>query len=224
MQVTWIPILVGLLPVISVNVCYVISSQLGHIPLCNPYLEGCTSISSAGRIGPETYIFKGTIIPTAMLMMGYWILSYRWLVCMGDKHSRSTRAIPYLGIIAAVFLILYATVLGSIGEVYAMQRRLGVTIFFAFTFLAQLLMTARIHKMHSDGNLALPAYIPRLFLGMGILLLAIGLTSGPLSLVAKQADNIVEWNFAVLMYLYFLPTYLLWRETGFTIRFSIQNK
>ena len=45
----WLALLTGLLPLLVVNIAYVMSAGGGHIPQCIPYLQGCTSISAAGR-------------------------------------------------------------------------------------------------------------------------------------------------------------------------------
>lgn len=221
MRLLWVPLFIGLMPVLAANISYIVSSQLGHIPSCIPYLQGCTSISSAGRAAPEAFIFKGIMIPSAVVMAMYWWLCSQWLRCVGDRSIQAERIIPILGILAAIFLVVYATALGSIGEAYKLQRRLGVTIFFAFTYLAQLLMASRLHRLTTSKQLSLPPYLPKLYIGMGLVLLLIGLSSAPLSLVSTQADNIVEWNFAILMFLYFVPTTILWHKTGFQFNLSL---
>ncbi|MDH5328073.1 MAG: Frag1/DRAM/Sfk1 family protein [Gammaproteobacteria bacterium] len=219
----WLPILIGVLPVAAANICYVIASQAGHVPLCIPYLSGCTSISSTGRALPEALIFKGAIIPSAVLMMAYWALVYRWFTCFENKPGFGIRSIPVLGIIAAVFLIVYAVALGAIGEEYRNIRRVGVTLFFGLTFLAQLTMTAALHRLYRSGRVTLPAYLPKLYIAGAVVLLSIGLASTPLSWFLPQTNNIVEWNFAIIMYLYFLPTYWLWRHSGFYLHVATQT-
>ena len=63
----------GLLPMVVINLCYLISATVGHIPLCFPYWEGCTSISAAGRYGLMYFMFKGTMIPAgALVCLGAW--------------------------------------------------------------------------------------------------------------------------------------------------------
>ena len=58
-------LLAGVLPIVVVHACYVISVQAGIIPACIPYASGCTSISAAGRHGASYVLFKAGMIPAA---------------------------------------------------------------------------------------------------------------------------------------------------------------
>jgi len=149
MPLKLIALLAGLIPLFAVHTVYLISAIFEQVPWCVPYLEGCTSISAAGRNSPANYVFRATMIPWAVVLMIYWTLVSKWLIAMVDQKGFLNRAILSLGIIAAVFLILYATALGSEGQIYRLLRRYGVIIFFAFTFLAQLLLLSRL-KQHVD--------------------------------------------------------------------------
>jgi hypothetical protein len=53
-----IALLCGLVPLLTVHVCYVLSASAGVIPTCSPYLDGCTSISATGRHGWGYVLFK----------------------------------------------------------------------------------------------------------------------------------------------------------------------
>lgn len=61
---------------------------------------------------------------------------------IGKDCGKDGRAsvMAVLGIIGAVFLVLYVTALGNEGEWYSWQRRYGVTLYFGGTSLAQLLL------------------------------------------------------------------------------------
>ena len=64
----WLALAIGLLPIAIVHLCYAISVNAGHVPLCLPYLEGCTSISRAARHGMANHVFKAAMLPIAGLM------------------------------------------------------------------------------------------------------------------------------------------------------------
>ena len=166
----WIPVITGFIPIAVVVVCYLIAANLGHVPWCNPLLDGCTSISATGRRGPESYIFRATMIPAAVMMMLYWVLNYRWLRSLGDPPRQATRIALMLGILAGGFLILYTTVLGSIGEIYRIQRRIGVSMFFFFTYLTQLIMVSRLFSLRARFPELPFGKLPQLQLGLCILL------------------------------------------------------
>ena len=218
---SWFALWAGLLPLLVINTAYVGSAMAGHIPLCFPYFEGCTSISSAGRYGLSYFFFKAGIIPAAMLLAGFWYLARRWLLQLGDEDGKSVRAMALLGILAAAFLVLYTVFLGSKGDFYNLMRRFGVNLYFAFSGLAQILLLSRLYRLRARGVMSLPESLLRMMLALLILLLVIGIASIPVMnfIVDKQRpQNIVEWNFALLMNLYFIGMFSLWRD--FRIRFT----
>lgn len=218
-----LPLWTGLLPIIGITVSYVIAVTEGHVAGCFPFLEGCTSISSAGRSAPEAYVFRATLMPSAVLLLLYWRLNYVWLRKAGDTLPISARLIPTLGAFAAIFLLVYANVVGAIGEIYELQRRIGVIVFFASNMVAQMLFTRRLLLLKQQGMLRQGQWVPEVKLWLCGLMLAVGLMILPKHLMDWDTDNIVEWNFALLSHLYFIVTYALWRSTGFTASFRLQD-
>lgn len=218
LDLTWVALWTGLLPLVVINLAYVGSAYGGHIPVCFPYLQGCTSISSAGRYGLSYFFFKASIIPSAMLLGFFWYLSRRWLLQLGDHDKLPVRAMQLLGILAAVFLVLYTVFLGSKGDFYNLMRRYGVNLYFSFSGLAQILLLARLSKLRATGTADIPDALLRLKLLLLIALLIVGLASIPISnfIVDKHRPrNIVEWNFALLMISYYFVTWRMWIRTGF---------
>lgn len=209
-----VPLWMGLLPIVGVTVSYLLAIAEGHVASCFPFIKGCTSISSTGRSPPEAYVFRATLIPSAILLVLYWRLVYVWLRGAGGSLPPSVRVLPYLGAFAAVFLLIYANVVGAIGEVFALQRRIGVTVFFASNMLAQMLFTRQLLILRQQGHIPRKNRIPDIKLWLCGLMLACGLLILPKYLTGWDTDNIVEWNVALLGHLYFLATYALWRTLG----------
>ncbi|MBC8328276.1 MAG: hypothetical protein H8E31_05960, partial [Planctomycetes bacterium] len=125
----------------------------GHIPACITYVVGCTSISSAGRYGFSYYLFKAGMIPSAVLLAALWLNCRRWLIELGDENFAMTRSISVLGMLAAVFLVLYTVFLGSKGDFYNLMRRFGVTLYFGFSGLAKIMLLARLRRLRSNTEL-----------------------------------------------------------------------
>lgn len=204
-------LLTGLLPLLVVNIAYVVSVTGEHIPRCIPYLQGCTSISAAGRYGLSYFFFKAGMIPAAIILVRFWIVCRQWLLTLGDTDGRMVRSMAYLGCISAVFLILYTVFLGSKGDVYNFMRRTGVIIYFSFSYLAQLMLLARLQHLQAARLIEIPAYILKGKMTVVIGLLVIGLGSIPISnfVVDKhRPENAVEWTYALLMISYY---FLTWR-------------
>jgi len=213
-------LLVGVIPLVAVHLALAISMTQGLIETCNPYLQGCTSISRAGRYELANHLFQAFMLPYATLLAGYWLLCTAWLRRLGGD-SRVLVWIPVLGIVAAVFLVLYATFLGSDGDFYRLMRRYGVIVYFAFNFLAQLLMAARLHTLATRAALPFPRWVVQVKVALCVGMLALGLTNvfGAMVLVDNYAfENIIEWNAALLMTTYYFMTWWAWRRDGFSLR------
>lgn len=220
-----VAILAGLLPLLGANVAYLLSASAGNVPGCNPYLTGCTSISATGRLPPGSFVYKGTMMPAAVFMLAYWYLAGRWLATHGD-NTRRCRALPWLGLVASVFLIFYTTVLGHVGEWYAIQRRIGVVGYLSATFFGQLLLVSRMADLLANGEIKVPAWVYRskLVLCAGMLLLGLALVFAPLLIKdMTTVERIIEWDFSVLMVLFFPLTAVAWAHDGFGADFRVRN-
>ena len=139
-----IPALAGVLPVAAVFVAYALNRYTGTDLeprfICNPYIDGCVSISRAVRSGPGLHLFRAVMLPCAMLLFISWAMVRDWLLCIDACRSRRAAAVFWLGAVGALFLVLYVTWLGTEGEWYRWLRRYGVTVYFGGTSLAQLLL------------------------------------------------------------------------------------
>lgn len=202
-------------------VCYRISANYGHVPSCVVFWEGCASISAAGRHPPAVFLFKGGFLPAATVIALYWWLMGSWLRALGETVRAST-TLRALGIIGAGFLMLYTTYLGSDGDVYRLMRRYGVTVYFAFTALAQILVARSILRLGTTGLQGLA----RAQLGLCVILLLLGLAVTfikPWLTEPKLLENSVEWVFAALMQTNFLLTYPAWRTTQVSASLSARG-
>lgn len=227
MKLNFIPLITAILPATAVHVCYVLAAQFEHVPWCFPYLDNCVSISATGRQSPEKFVFRAAVMPAAVLLAVYWTLSYEWFKTLGTKLRASNRAMLVFGLIASFGLILYATVLGSIGEAYHLQRRVGVTLFYVFTFLAQLFMTIQIGvilKRH-------PTLISARAYRSKLTILATVALFGGISLILpvfydayNTIDNAFEWGLTMLILAYFFATNFAWRDSGFQASFSVSRR
>lgn len=216
-----IALFAGVLPLLGVNLAYLIAAGDGQIPSCCVYLHGCTSVSATGRQAPASFVFRGAMLPSSVLMFAYWYLAARWLCLHGDR-SRQARALPWMGFVAMCFLVVYTNVLGAIGEWYAIYRRIGVVGYFSMTFFGQLLLTRRIERLAALGTLRLPAWILRTKVAVCAAMLLIGLISIPASVFLADStttERILEWNFSLLLALFFPLTAFAWRADRFAVGF-----
>lgn len=72
-------LLAGLLPLVGALAAWAVSTQQQLIPACNPFFEGCVSVSRAARVGLPNLIFQAAMVPAATLQGLVWLLAARWL-------------------------------------------------------------------------------------------------------------------------------------------------
>ena len=226
-----LPLWAGLLPLVVVHLCYVLSATAGLIPQCVPYLEGCTSVSSSGRYGAAYFLFKAGMLPAAVLIGAFWWASRHWLLGLGDDDGPALKALVWTGIVAAVFLILYSVFLGSRGDFYNLMRRFGVTVYFGASYLAQLILLSRLARLRRAGRLSLPGWIVPALLGLAIALILVGLAGIPVTHLVPEdirpgkhrLQNTIEWNFCLLLVASYGIYWWAWRRSGFTASFGTKQ-
>ncbi len=215
MDVRWYAWLTVLFPLAAVHLAYGIAIAQGFVEACVPYLDGCTSISRAGRHGLANLLFKGLMLPHAAQLMGFWLLAWLWLRQLRADATRRVHTVLGLGLIAALFLIVYASFLGVEGETYRWLRRYGINVFFSFSVLAQMLVIALLTPVAGLG-----AGLRATMLAFAATLLLLGLASLPLQHFATDADrvmNALEWTYALLMALFYGLIGMAWGATRYRL-------
>ncbi|WP_228127066.1 hypothetical protein [Kangiella aquimarina] len=163
------------------------------------------------------------MMPTAAFLVMFWYLKCVWLK---ELTHKSHNTIFVLGTIGAVFLVLYADFLGTEGDFYEFMRRYGITLYFAMTILAQMLSIRSLQKL---GN-SLDKKILR-YLTIQFILITVYWVLGISNVVIKatgvswadQAENIIEWHFALYMSFFFGLTAMMWKRSGFQFQFRINR-
>jgi len=224
-----LPLITGFAPIFAAHASYLIGIRAGILPVCMPYIEGCTSISATGRYPPASYLFKSVMMPEAILLALYWLFSVAWLRSLSRTAGRSDNvgsSIAVFGVAGAFFLIVYVTFLGTQGPVYDFMRRFGVYLYFLFTVVAQLILVAKIMSVSPHLRIRGVVAITKIQLAVALIPFALGILNLVLKAVLEDADaseNIIEWIFALLMHAYFLLSYFAWRQTGFDASFSVDR-
>lgn len=209
-------ILLTLIPLFTFNGAYLLSAYEGFVPWCIPYIDGCTTISRAARSGNAIFLFRAAMIAYGVLLIWFWIYSKHWLDLLHGHTTKVASVILGLGIVSAISLIIYVDYLGTTGEVNRFMRRYGILIFYTLVPLAQLLMLNQHYKILNKeaGSLMQPKAL-KFQLVVLLLMLIIGLVSDLLGITqtkSYESENIVEWNFSLLMTLYFAGMIYLWKD------------
>jgi hypothetical protein len=222
-----LPLIAGLLPAAAAAAALWISLAQETIAACNPFIDGCVSISRAGRHGLANHVFRALIVPGAALQGLTWLLCVAWLGNVGAT-GRSLRWLPWLGVLAGVFLVLYGTFLGSEGDAYRWMRRYGVVVYFGFTFLCMLITGGHLRSLALGRRMRIPARLDLVLLGLLVLTLLMGLANvfvppffGDDDL-KNRLENVLEWYAASSYTIFFIVLAWLWRHTAF--RASLRTK
>jgi hypothetical protein len=220
----------ALLPFIAVHIAYLLAADAGQVPWCNPYVDSCTSISATGRRPPASFVFKGVMLPSAMLIAVFWWLQWRWLHAAGARTAQLLWMLG-LGWLACLGLALYVIVLGEVGDWMRLQRKIGTILFFSFTFLAQLLLAAELRRMplaaiaEGGGDVHRAAVYGRAMLRTCFLMLCIGVLSVVIQAISEPwhdaVEDAIEWGLALLLQVNFLLVALLWRRPPAELNFDV---
>ena len=216
-----LPYWAAIVPLVTVNVCYVVAIGLDHLPACIPYFTGCTSVSSTGRIAPESLIFRAGMLPSALIVALFWHRCATFLRLGGQSGSRLV-TLQVLGVIAALSLVVYAVTLGFEDNAYRQLRRAGIIGFALGTFTAEVSLIIFYRPMRT-------ATTEKLWRWLIILCVALPLLSVA-SEIAKWAgaprhgaNNTVAWNAFVVASAYYAVVARIWWQHGFSSQFTITS-
>lgn len=207
----WIAAFAGGAPLVAVHVCLVLSIALEVFEPCLPYVDGAVSVSRACRSEPVVHLFRALVLPASAAIAATWWIAAAWLGREGLAGPRTCRWIVGLGVLGALFLVLYATFLGTQGDTYRLMRRFGVYVFFAGTSIAELIATVVLVR-------ARPAVLEPWVRRAMVAICALMVAAGPLNVVAAQiverdrAANFFEWWFTLAMVGYPLLLARVWRR------------
>ncbi|MEN8727106.1 MAG: hypothetical protein ABF276_03995 [Sulfurovum sp.] len=222
MQPRTLALIITILPLLISNVVYLLSAYEGFIPWCIPYIDGCTTISKAARSGDSIFIFRATMIVYGVLLIWFWIYVRQWLDQLYGHTTKVAHIILWLGVIGAIFFIVYIDFLGTTGEVNRFMRRYGILIYFTCTPIAQILLLRQHYNiLPSLHKGILKPKILHYQLVLVVLILFIGSISAALDnmhIKTYESENIVEWNIALLMQLYFLGIYFIWKDYKYYLK------
>jgi hypothetical protein len=216
MQPRTLAILVTLLPLLAANIAYLMSANAGLVPWCIPYLDGCTTISQAGRSGNTIFLFRAIMIVYAVMLIWFWTYALHWLNLLSSRPTLSAKIMCWSGITGALSLVLYIDFLGTTGEFQRFMRLHGIMIYFTLTPFAQLIKLNLLIKLKTRAqNTPVNNRVIQYQLAILLLMLLIGIISLVLNYTGNktyETENIIEWNFSILLSVYFAGTIILWKN------------
>lgn len=214
-------LLAGLLPLAAALVAWALSTAQGLIPACNPFIDGCVSVSRAARYELPNHLFRALMLPAAVLQAACWLLAARWLADLLGRYRLLAWLAP-LGLAAAVALVLYGTFLGTEGAVYRWLRQYGTVVYFGGTCICLLIAGGGVQRAVRAGRLVLARWAEHAMVALAVALVGLGLLN---ALVAAfmgdelkgRVENITEWWGALIFVLGFFALALIWRRLGLAV-------
>jgi hypothetical protein len=214
----------GLLPAVASLAAFAIASTSGLVPACNPFVDGCVSISRAARHELPNHLFRALVLPAAVLQALAWCASARALRTLGDDVLRQrARMLVVLGLAAGIALVLYGSFLGTEGAAYRWLRRYGTVVYFGATCLAMLVTARALQTLHATRRIELPHTHERVLLALLTAVVLLGLGNvfvglGGDAALKDRIENATEWWGALGLTLGFVTLASLCRRLGLRLQ------
>jgi len=209
----------AVLPLLTFAVSYLLSAAGGHVDWCNPYIDGCTTITATGIYYPGAYVLRGGIVSSAVVFVLWWYCTHIWLKDVKDPDPGwGIKLLIWVASLASLTLVASMVILGE-NMVPSSDHRglwnfhsITAVVFFVFTSVCQIIMTLYMWR-HRDvlsttgfriSTKMLLAVIQALILAVLIVALILG----------KETDwliNTSEWWIATLCSLFYLTSYSDWK-------------
>ena len=216
MQPRTLAILVVILPLLASNSAYLLSAFEGFVPWCMPYIDGCTTISQAGRSGYTIFLYRALVMTYSVFLMFFWIYSKSWLDLLHGHTTKMAQIILWLGLAGSIALLLYIDFLGTTGEINRSMRRIGAMLYFTMTPLAQILLLKQHYKfLYKKSEATIKPKVFQYQFMVVLLMLIIVVVSifyVATDSITTEIENIVEWNFSLLVNLYFVGMIFIWKD------------
>ena len=206
-----------IIPSVTIILCLITTIYLNILDFCNPFIIGCYSISRVGRSYPAVLLFKPMMIITIVLMIAYFFEHYR-IFKKFLLNKIFLNLILLSGLVSSFSLLVYIIFLGVEGsEIWRFMRRGGIFIYIISLIISQFLIILTYLKIKNDYQVIISSKIININFYYNVLLITCGiiiiLLIDVFSLTTSwYVKNIIQWNYFLLMNLFFLNTYFIWKK------------
>ncbi len=205
----------AVVPLLTFNVCYLIALAYEHVPACIPYLSGCTSVSSTGRMLPESLIFKAGMLSTAVVLALLWHRSANFLRAGGQTLSR-VNMLRLFGFLAATSLTLYAVILGGKGDELRLLRRIGIDGFALSNVAIQIMFIVLYRPIRIVATRKLFRWLVVICVALPLLGIAAEVAKA-MGMPRRATNNAVAWNAFVVVSTYYAVVARIWWHHGISV-------
>tara|TARA_A100001011_G_C14004283_1_gene712765 strand:+ start:47 stop:751 length:705 start_codon:yes stop_codon:yes gene_type:complete len=228
-QIRKLSLWIFLVPLISVNLCLVISvnaellegtlftvDRIGQSGFTIPYIDGSLSISRASRTYPQFMIFKPMMILTSVLLVYYWIKNNKLINYFNNSGNQSFKFRTF-GILSAICLAIHSVLLGVEFDIkiFKLLRRVVLLSFIIFEIVAQGILVYHFYKLKEKMIGSFNPLILNLKILLVSLLILVAIVSLPILIESGKVHfkHALEWNYFVGVILFYLLTRLFWKRT-----------
>lgn len=212
MDIKRISLIIFLLPTLTVVFSYIFSLKLNFVPYCIPILDGCTSISRAGRYFPVNVFFKTFMFFSGFLILYYWYKNFIFFKNFNKIILINTAYI--IGIISIFSLFLYLIFLGE-NNYYRYFRKIGIFVYILFAIISELLLS--ITYLKNIRNKFFNRIFVKYKFYLSLILIITGLIFFPFMIIkidnVSNIRNIISWNYFLFIQINFLFTYFIWNKS-----------
>jgi len=210
-----------IIPLITVFACLGVAIVFNVYEPCNPFINGCYTISRIGRSHPGVLIFKPMMLITVIMIIAYSFEHVR----IFKKFLISKvylNLILLFGLVSAACLLIYILFLGVEGsEVWKFMRRGGIFIYIISLVFSQFFIALSYMKIKDDYQVIVSFQAIKVTFYHSFLVVIFGFvlflfTNRFLQLTTWNTRIIIEWNYFLFMSLFFLNTYFVWKKINAT--------
>ena len=187
---------------------------LGTNKKVNPFLYGETSISNMVKRYPINYIFKSFLFTSSILMLLYWRYYNNFFISVLDSKKNK---FFIMGLLSAIFLFLHVLMLGMEfdNKLFRSFRKLILLLFIFSELGAQLLLGINLYKkkdvliQYCINTIIKIKYYFILSLSFSTFIIIVYLI---LFKTIDQFNNILEWNYFIILLIFYLFSSLMWKK------------
>lgn len=218
----FLPLWVAVVPLVTINVSYLVAVGARHLPACIPYLSGCTSVSATGRVTPENLIFKTGMLLSAVAIALLWHLTATFLQTAGKHLSREPLSreplsrlffLRVFSFLAALSLTLYVVTLGLQGDEFRLLRRIGINGFALSNLMTEILFIVLYRPLRTATTQKLFRWLVVFCIAVPLLGFAAELAKW-LGAPRRPTNHIVAWNAFVAVSAYYAVVARIWWHHG----------
>ena len=217
-----LPIWAAILPLVTIILTHAIAASAEHVPACIAFISGCTSVSSTGRMAPESLVFRAGMVPAGVILILFWHRCASFLALAGES-GKITAPLKIVGFVLGLSLMLYALTLGFAEGTYPFWRRVGMSGFAIGTFVAELLFLVAYRHLRRRDTDALWRWLVVLCIALPMLDVMSEIIKWA-GVEGNSPDHVATWNAFVVASAYYLVVGQIWRRHGLRSDYRLERR